>query len=138
MDDKALSEHLKTLLRAQGLSAFEAPVRDVVAAAWKRSAPKQTVSRLGSLHALQFGTGRAPRPKSLLTAHMDKIGLMVVQVIDGFCRVVEIGGLDPRILPGQPFIIHGREPVPAVVVPPPAGNGRGAGGGRGEISGGAG
>src|SRR4030042_4312493 len=96
MDDKALSEHLKTLLRAQGLSAFEAPVRDGIAAAWKRTAPKQTSSRLGSLHALQPGTGRAPRPKILLTAHMDKIGLMVTQVIDGFCRVAEIGGVGPR------------------------------------------
>jgi tetrahedral aminopeptidase len=120
MDEKALSEHLKTLLRAQGLSAFEAPVRDIIAAAWKRAAPKQSVSRLGSLHALQPGTGRAPRPKILLTAHMDKIGLMVTQVIDGFCRVTEIGGLDPRILPGQRFIIHGREPVPAVAILPPA------------------
>jgi putative aminopeptidase FrvX len=119
MDEKVLSEHLKTLLRAQGLSAFEAPVRDVVAAAWKKSAPKQSVSRLGSLHALQAGTGRAPRPKILLTAHMDKIGLMVTQVIDGFCRVTEIGGLDPRILPGQPFTIHGHEPVSAVAVLPP-------------------
>ncbi|MBN2084080.1 MAG: hypothetical protein JW748_02565 [Anaerolineales bacterium] len=120
MDDKALSEHLKTLLRAQGLSAFETPVRGLVAAAWKRTAPKQTVSRLGSLHALQPGTGRTPRPKILLAAHMDKIGLMVAQVTDGFCRFTEIGGLDPRILPGQPFTIHGREPVSAVVILPPA------------------
>ncbi len=120
MDEKALAEHLKALLRAQGLSAFEAPVREVVAAAWRRFAPKQTVSRLGSLHALQPGTGRASRPKILLTAHMDKIGLMVTQVIDGFCRVTEIGGLDPRILPGQPFTIHGRELIPAVAVLPPA------------------
>ncbi|MGB7540133.1 MAG: hypothetical protein WBM17_16450 [Anaerolineales bacterium] len=120
MDDKALSEHLKTLLRAQGLSAFEAPVRAVVAAAWRKSAPKQSVSRLGSLHAVQAGTGRAPRPKILLTAHMDKIGLMISQVVDGFCRVAEIGGLDPRILPGQPFTILGHEPVSAVAVLPPA------------------
>ena len=120
MDDKALSEHLKTLLRAPGLSAFEAPVREVVAQAWRRSAPKQTVSRLGSLHALQPGTGRGSRPKILLTAHMDKIGLMVTQVIDGFCRVTEIGGLDPRILPGQMFTIHGRESVSASAVLPPA------------------
>jgi putative aminopeptidase FrvX len=120
MDDKALAEHLKALLRAPGLSAFEAPVREVVAAAWRRTAPKQTVSRLGSLHALQPGTGRAGRPKILLTAHMDKIGLMVTQVIDGFCRLTEIGGVDARILPGQPFILHGRENVSAVAVLPPA------------------
>jgi putative aminopeptidase FrvX len=121
MDDKALAEHLKELLRAQGLSAFEAPVRDIIAAAWKQAAPKQSVSRLGSLHALQPGSGRAPRPKILLTAHMDKVGLMVTQVIDGFCRVTEIGGLDARILPGQPCTIHGREPVSAVVILPHAG-----------------
>jgi putative aminopeptidase FrvX len=120
MDEKALSEHLKALLLTPGLSAFEAPVREVVAAAWRRSAPKQSVSRLGSLHALLPGAGRRPRPKILLTAHMDKIGLMIAQVAGGSCRVTEIGGLDPRILPGQPFLIHGREPVFAVAVLPPA------------------
>jgi putative aminopeptidase FrvX len=120
MDDKALAEHLKALLRAPGLSAFESPVREVVASAWRRTAPKQTVSRLGSLHALQPGTGRAGRPKILLAAHMDKIGLMVTQVAEGFCRVAEIGGLDPRILPGQAFTVHGREDVLAVAVLPPA------------------
>jgi putative aminopeptidase FrvX len=120
MDEKALSEHLQALLRAPGLSAFEAPVRDLIAAAWRKPAPRQSVSRLGSLHALQPGTGRGKRPKLLLAAHMDKIGLMVKQTVDGFCRVAEIGGLDPRILPGQPFRIHGREPVPAVAVLPPA------------------
>jgi tetrahedral aminopeptidase len=120
MDETALSEHLQALLRAPGLSAFEAPVRDVIAAAWRKSAPEQTVSRLGSLHARHPGTGRANRPKILFAAHMDKIGLMVTQVIDGFCRVTEIGGLDPRILPGQPMRIHGRETVPAVVALAPA------------------
>ncbi len=120
MDEKVLSEHLKTLLLAPGLSAFEAPVREVIAAAWRRSAPKQTVSRLGSLHALQPGAGRGAHSKILLTAHMDKIGLMVTQVVEGFCRLTEIGGLDPRILPGQMVAIHGREPVSAVVILPPA------------------
>jgi endoglucanase len=120
VNDKALSEHVKDLLRAPGLSAFEAPVREVVAAAWKPYAPKQTVSRLGSLHALQSGTGRNNRPKILLAAHMDMVGLMVTQVAGGFCRITEIGGLDARILPGQAVVIHGREDVPAAVVLPPA------------------
>jgi endoglucanase len=120
MNDKDLSEHLKSLLRAPGLSAFEAPVRELVEAAWKPYAPKQTVSRLGSLHALQPGTGRSPRPKILLAAHMDMMGLMVTQVEGGFCRITEIGGLDARILPGQMVVIHGREDVPATVVMPPA------------------
>jgi endoglucanase len=121
MNDKALAEHVKDLLRTSGLSAFEAPVREVVAAAWKPYAPRQTVSRLGSLHALQPGTGRTPRPKNLLAAHMDAVGLMVTQVKGGFCRITQIGGLDARILPGLAVVIHGRELVPAAVVLPPAG-----------------
>jgi putative aminopeptidase FrvX len=120
MNDKALAEHVKDLLRASGLSAFEAPARDVVAAAWKPHAPRQTISRLGSLHALQPGTGRNPRPKILLTAHMDMVGLMITQVAGGFCRITQIGGLDARILPGQAVVIHGRADVPAAVVLPPA------------------
>jgi putative aminopeptidase FrvX len=55
-----------------------------------------------------------------LAAHMDKIGLMVSQVVGGFCRVTEIGGIDPRILPGQPFTIHGRSELFAFAVLPPA------------------
>jgi tetrahedral aminopeptidase len=121
MNDKALAEHVKDLLRASGLSAFEAPVREVVAAAWKPYAPRQTVSRLGSLHALQPGTGRTNRPKILLAAHMDTVGMMVTQVIGGFCRLTQIGGLDARILPGQAVVIHAREPLHASVVFPPAG-----------------
>jgi putative aminopeptidase FrvX len=120
MDDKALAEHLKDLIRAPGLSAFEAPVREIIAAAWKPHAPQQTVSRLGSLHALQPGTGRNHRPQILLAAHMDAVGLMVTQVIGGFCRVTQIGGLDARVLPGLAVILHGREKVPATVVLPPA------------------
>lgn len=120
MDDKALASHLKELLLAPGLSAHEDPVREVVRKAWKGHSARQSVSRLGSLHAHAPGTGREPRPKILITAHMDCVGLMVTQVIDGFCRFTQIGGLDPRILPGQAVTIHGREPVSAVVVFPPA------------------
>jgi putative aminopeptidase FrvX len=120
MNDKALAEHVKDLLRTPGLSAFETRTREVAAAAWKPFTSRQTVSRLGSLHAFQPGTGRAPRPKILLAAHMDAVGLMVTLVKGGFCRITEIGGLDGRILPGQVVVIHGREPVLAAVVLPPA------------------
>jgi endoglucanase len=120
MNEKALAEHLKDLIRAPGLSAFEAPVRELVAAAWEPYTTDQSVSRLGSLHALQKGIGKTPRPKILLAAHMDMVGLMVTQVEGGFCRITQVGGLDARILPGQAVVIHGREDVPATIVFPPA------------------
>jgi endoglucanase len=120
MDDKALASHVKDLLLAPGPSAYENPVREVIRKAWKPLSARQEVTRLGSLHAVLPGTGRGKRPKILLTAHMDCTGLMVSQVIDGFCRFAEIGGFDPRILPGQSVTIHGREEIPAVIVFPPA------------------
>jgi endoglucanase len=120
LDDKALVTFLKGLLTAPGPSAFENPAREVVQRAWKPLATRLSVTRLGSLHALLAGSGRSPRPSILIAAHMDSVGLMVTQVIDGFCRVTEIGGLDPRILPGLAVTIHGREAVPASVALPPA------------------
>jgi endoglucanase len=51
---------------------------------------------------------------------MDAIGMMVTAVKDGFLRFTEIGGLDPRILPGQLVTVHGREDLPGMVVQPPS------------------
>jgi endoglucanase len=51
---------------------------------------------------------------------MDAIGMMVTGITDGLMRVTEIGGLDHRILPGQPVVVHGREDLPGVIVQPPS------------------
>jgi endoglucanase len=50
---------------------------------------------------------------------MDAIGLMVTGVKDGLLRFTQIGGVDPRILPGQMVTVHGRRDLPAMVVQPP-------------------
>jgi endoglucanase len=56
----------------------------------------------------------------LLAAHMDAIGLMVRSIVDGFLRVTGVGGLDPRVLPGQMVTVHGKKDLPGVIVQPPA------------------
>ncbi len=75
---------------------------------------------MGSLEGLRKGSGSEPRPSVLLAAHMDAIGLIASEIIDGFIRFTRIGGVDPRILPGQPVLIHGREMLSGVVVQPSA------------------
>ncbi|MBQ6895070.1 MAG: M42 family peptidase [Clostridia bacterium] len=43
----------------------------------------------------------------MLEAHMDEIGLMVKKISEGgFLEVVPVGGIDPRILPGNSIVIH--------------------------------
>lgn len=111
---------LKSLITAPGLSGYEDPVRELIAAAWRPLTDEMDVSRLGSLHGLKRGRASEPRPSILLAAHMDAIGLMVTGLVDGFLRVTQIGGLDPRVLPGQLVTVHGRKDLPAVVVQPPA------------------
>ena len=55
----------------------------------------------------------------MIAAHMDAIGLMVTKVEEGFLHLEEIGGIDVRILPGTPVIVHGRQNLPGVIVMPP-------------------
>lgn len=111
---------LKKLISAPGLSGYEAPVREMISAAWKPLTDEISVSRIGSLHALKRGRGPEPRPAILLSAHMDAIGLMVTTISDGFLRLTEIGGIDHRVLPGQLVMVHGRQELPGVIVQPPA------------------
>ena len=115
-----LPAFLKKLISAPGLSGYEAPVRKLIEETWTPLVDEVSVSRLGSLHALQRGNGPEPRPSILLAAHMDAIGFIVSGVVDGFLRFTNIGGIDPRVLPGQPVMVYGREPVPGVIVQPPA------------------
>jgi tetrahedral aminopeptidase len=111
---------LKEMLSAPGLSGYETPVRRIIQKTWEPLTDELSVSKLGSLHGLKRGTGAEPRPSLLIAAHMDAIGLMATQVIDGFIRFTEVGGVDPRVLPGQLVTVHGREDLLGVVVQPPA------------------
>jgi endoglucanase len=126
-----LQSFLKTLISLPGLSGHEGPVRRVIEQAWQPLVDLQSVSRLGSLHALKRGFGPEPRPNILLAAHMDAIGLMVTGQLEGLLRMIGIGGLDERVLPGQLVTVHGKKgDYPGVIVqpaghllPPKMGNG---------------
>ena len=51
----------------------------------------------------------SPAPKVLLCAHQDEIALMVSDILpDGTLRMGQVGGVDPRILPGSRVWVHGR------------------------------
>ncbi len=110
---------LKSLVSASGVSAYEAPVARLIEEKWKPLVDELSTSRLGSLHGLKRGRGPGKHPSIMLAAHMDAIGLIVTRIDEGFLHVDDIGGVDPRILPGTPVIVHGRQELPGVVVLPP-------------------
>lgn len=109
---------LQTLTETPGPSGFESDIAAVVQEMWHPLVDEMTVDRLGSLIAIKKGRGDLKsdgerRPRILLAAHMDEIGLMVRQVIDfhgsGFLRVNPLGGVDIRHLYGQQVVIHGHD-----------------------------
>ncbi|MGD8406339.1 MAG: M20/M25/M40 family metallo-hydrolase [Anaerolineales bacterium] len=111
----------KSLLNAPGLSGHEAPVASLIETQWRLLVDELSLSRLGSVHGFRRGTGDDPRPSIMLAAHMDAIGLMVTQVEEGFLHITSVGGVDPRILPGQVVIVHtATDDLPGVIVMPPA------------------
>lgn len=56
----------------------------------------------------------------LLDAHLDTIGFVVTEIMEGFIRLSKVGGVDMRTAPGMELTIHGTKDIYGVVctVPP--------------------
>jgi len=113
------TELLKQLTQARGPSGYEAEIRDIVRQQFGQYADEVRTDTLGNVIALKRGEGPEPRPTVMLAGHMDEIALMVAQIEKGFLRVAQIGGFDPRVLLGQPVIVHGRRELPGLIVSVP-------------------
>jgi endoglucanase len=133
---------LKSIISVAGLSGYETPVANLIEEKWAPLVDEISRSRLGSIHGLKKGSPTTSKPKAdkslrpsvLIATHMDAIGLMVSRIVDGFLYITNIGGVDSRVLPGTPVIVHasgsGEELYGVVVMPPanllPEGKGGGA------------
>lgn len=106
---------LISLLSQPGLSGYEEPVARLIADNWKPLSDEISISPLGSLHAWRKAASNDKAPTLMIAAHMDAIGLMIKKVEHGLLFVTNIGGIDPRLLPGQMVTIHGRKELPGVV-----------------------
>ena len=105
---------LKSLLTIPGLSGYETPVANLIEAEWRPLVDEISRSRLGSLQALKKAHGDGKHPSIMIAAHMDAIGLMVTQIVDGFLHITQVGGIDARVLPGTPVMVHGNAAGPAL------------------------
>ena len=108
-----------------GLSGHESAVANLIEQKWTPLVDVVSRSKLGSIHGLKNGSAsdQSPRPSVLIATHMDAIGLMVSRIVDGFIYVTNIGGVDSRVLPGTPVLVHASgsaEELDAVIAMPPA------------------
>jgi endoglucanase len=105
---------LTKLVETPGPSGYENRIADFVKETWEPLVDEISVDRVGNLVGIKHGSGPEPRPRLLLAAHMDEIGLMVTQVVgypdddegNGFLKVGRVGGIDIRHLYGQIVVIH--------------------------------
>ncbi len=113
--------HLKKLTETHAPSGYEGAIREVIRSEWTGLVDTMEMDKLGSLIGIKKATHPVDPPRRImLAAHMDEIGMMVSDVVDGFIFVHRISGVDSRIMPSQPVIVHGRRDLPGLVasVPP--------------------
>ena len=105
---------LKELSEARGVSGNENAVRRIILDAIKDTVDEHRVDTLGNLIALKKGHGKSQR-KVMVAAHMDEIGLMIVQIEkEGALRFRPVGGIDDRVLLAKKVLI-GDNKVPGVI-----------------------
>lgn len=102
-----IKQFFRTLSEASGVSGYEQDVATPI----QENCPwvdEIRTDKLGNVIMLKKGQGVEPRPKIMLAAHMDEIGLIITKVEkDGFLRFSTIGGFDQRVLLGQEVVVHG-------------------------------
>jgi tetrahedral aminopeptidase len=100
-------ELVQKLLDAPGIGGREEQVRAIVKQEMEPLVDELSVDAMGSVIGVKKGSGNGP--KVMLAAHMDEIGFMVRFIDDnGFLRLQNVGGFDPRVLPAQRVRVHTR------------------------------
>ncbi len=108
---------LRKLTQTPGIASREDQVRRVVAEELKPLVDTMSVDNLGNLIGVRKGTGG---PRIAIAAHLDEIGFLVRHIDDnGFARIQQVGGFDPRVLVAQRVVVHTRESgtLPGVLQP---------------------
>jgi putative aminopeptidase FrvX len=111
----SLAENLKKLSNACGVAGREEEVRNLMISLLKPHADEVIVDKLENVIAMKKGNKN--KPKVMLAAHMDEVGLMVKTITkDGFLQFTKMGGIDDRILLAQKVsVLTEKAALPGVV-----------------------
>ncbi|MCL2811974.1 MAG: M20/M25/M40 family metallo-hydrolase [Clostridia bacterium] len=94
-----LEQFLREVVEQPGLPGNELPVALWLQEQFSPHCAEANVDAMQNMIARQPGTGGGP--KVYVTAHIDEIGLCVTGIEkDGCLRFTQMGGVDPRVLPG--------------------------------------
>ena len=101
----SLNGNLEKLSNACGVAGREEAVRNLLIKLMKPYVDEISTDRLENVIALK--KGKKAKPKIMLAAHMDEVGLMVKTITkEGFLKFAKMGGIDDRILLAQKVLVH--------------------------------
>ena len=110
-----MKELIKELSGLRGISGYEHNVHETIKEKFKPLADEVYTDISGNVIAVKK-CGKPDADKIVIEAHIDEIGLMVNEIDEnGFLGVVNVGGVDPRILPGAEVMVHGVRDIAGVV-----------------------
>jgi putative aminopeptidase FrvX len=100
-----LNENLENLSNTCGVTGREEEVRNLLIRLMKPYADEILIDKLENVIAIK--RGKKSKPKIMLAAHMDEVGLMVKTITkEGFLQFSKMGGIDDRILLAQKVMVH--------------------------------
>jgi endoglucanase len=115
-----LLELLKELCLVPAPSGQEEALREIILAKVKPFCRQYQVDQSGNLQVWLDGK---QKPRLMLDAHMDEVGVMVQSLEDSGClRLVPIGGMEARLLPGSRIMLRtgsGRTVTGVIGLAPP-------------------
>lgn len=105
---------VEKLSNASGVSGAEGSVRLIVKEQLDLLKLPYRVDALGNV-IVEHACGKPDALRVMLAAHMDEVGLMIVEEDEGgLYKFAVVGGIDPRILPGKTVCV-GKQRLPAII-----------------------
>lgn len=110
-----MKELIKKLSDMRAVSGFEYRINSEIKKMFEPFCNEVKIDNLGNVIAVKR-CGKQNAQKVLIEAHCDEIGLMVKDIDEnGFLTIVNVGGVDPRILPSAEVIVHGMRDIKGVI-----------------------
>ena len=116
MSKEILSEDILRLCRTMSVSGFEYRASDEIRNIYGHLFDEISSDCVGN-HILVKKCGLKNAPKIFIDAHLDEVGMLVSDVLEGgFLRIVNIGGIDPAIMQAADVVVYGKEEMRGVVI----------------------
>ncbi len=110
-----MKELIQKLSDMRAISGYEYRINQEIKKIIESFCDDAYIDNLGNVVAVKR-CGKPDAKKILLEAHCDEIGLMANTIDDrGFITMVNVGGVDPRILPSLEVIVHGKRDIKGVI-----------------------